>query len=344
MKFLKARVPGTVDIELGKLLQLTSAKLKTAIGDAKLVVVRSQEIDKFGEMDGDFIARQMGDGHRAPERCPCGSASSRACGNRLRRHHSGSWLPIHAGEGRSFSYRQSGRRHDRPPSPLLDRARRSSTRRGRFRVSGAELGYDTDLDFIFPTGIGVFRAGGNLAYHHGGISLQEMVIPILSLRTTNPPKTEGPEGDWSLKGAPKALNNRTFGVTIEHTGLFARSPIAVRPVLMAGGEQVGEAGMAMDAHFDRDSKTVTIDPGRPASVAMLLRREDCASIRIVVLDPTTDSVLVQSEEIHCAPRVLMMNETLRIHCQLATRSTTKSTVSSPVESCARTSSGASRSV
>ena len=35
----------------------------------------------------------------------------------------------------------------------------------------------------------------------------------------------------------------------------------------------------------------------PASVAMVLRREDCASIRIAVLDPATDSVLVQSEEI-----------------------------------------------
>ena len=40
------------------------------------------------------------------------------------------------------------------------------------------------------------------------------------------------------------LNNRTFGVTIGHSGLFAAEPIAVRPVLLAGGEQVGEAGMA----------------------------------------------------------------------------------------------------
>jgi hypothetical protein len=66
---------------------------------------------------------------------------------------------------------------------------------------------------------------------------------------------------------------------------------------MSGGEQVGEAGMALDAHFDREAKTVTIDPGKSASVAMLLRREDCPSIRIAVLDPTTDTMLVQSEDI-----------------------------------------------
>jgi hypothetical protein len=66
---------------------------------------------------------------------------------------------------------------------------------------------------------------------------------------------------------------------------------------MAGGEQAGEAGMAVDATFDRSSKTVTIEPRRPASVAMLLRREDCATIRVAVLDPASDAVLVQSEEI-----------------------------------------------
>ena len=50
-----------IDIELGKLLQMTSAKLKSTLANATLVVVRSQEIDKLGEMDGDFIARQMMD-------------------------------------------------------------------------------------------------------------------------------------------------------------------------------------------------------------------------------------------------------------------------------------------
>jgi hypothetical protein len=294
MKFLKARVPGAVDIELGKLLQLTTAKLKTAIGDAKLVVVRSQEIDKIGEMDGDFIARQMMDTvlqnvARAVRKLAGAGIDS---------------VVITADHGYQFTReKDEAFRTDNPGGDTIDLHRRcwigrgGSNPQGTIRVSGAELGYDTDLDFLFPTGIGVFRAGGNLAYHHGGISLQEMVIPVLTLRTAVPPKTGGLEGDWSLKGVPKTLNNRTFGVTIEHTGLFARAPVAVRPVLMAGGEQVGEAGMVTDAHFDRDSKTVTIDPGRPASVAMLLRREDCASIRIVVLDPVTDSVLVQSEEI-----------------------------------------------
>ena len=119
---------------------------------------------------------------------------------------------------------------------------------------------------------------------------------MITLRTAVPPKAAA-EGEWTLKGVPKVLNNRTFGVTVEYKHLFEREPAVVRPALMAGGEQVGEAGMAVDAQFDRDSKTVTVEPGRPASVAMVLRREDCPAIRVAILDPATDSVLVQSEDI-----------------------------------------------
>lgn len=295
MKFLKARVPGAIDIELGKLLQLTSAKLKTTLANATLVVVRSQEIDKFGEMDGDFIARQMMDTvlqnvARAVRKLAAAGIES---------------VIISADHGYQFtSEKDEAYRTDSPGGDTLDLHRRCWIGRGganpagTVRVTGSELGYDTDLDFIFPTGIGVFKAGGNLAYHHGGVSLQELVVPVLSLRLIAPAAIDRPDGNWKLKGVPNELNNRTFGVTIElSSGLFARESIAVRPVLMAGGEQVGEAGMALDAHFDREAKTVTIEPGKSASVAMLLRREDCPKIRIAVLDPATDAMLVQSEEI-----------------------------------------------
>jgi hypothetical protein len=295
MKFLKARVPGAVDIELGKLLQMTTARLKSALGSSPLVVVRSQEIDKVGEMDGDFIARQMMDTvlqnvARAVRKLALAGIE---------------YVIISADHGYQFtSEKEEAYRTDSPGGDTVDLHRRCWIGRGganpagTIRVTGAELGYDTDLDLIFPTGIGVFKAGGNLAYHHGGISLQELIVPVLTLRIAAPSATKQPEGEWKLKGVPKELNNRTFGVTIElASSLFSPDSLAVRPVLIAGGEQVGEAGMVLDASFDREAKTVTIQPGKSVTVAMLLRRDDCPSIRIVVLDPTTDAVLVQSEEI-----------------------------------------------
>lgn len=294
MKFLKSRVPGAVDIELGKLLQMTSNKLKSALGSAPLMVVRSQEIDKFGEMDGDFVARQVMD--TVLQNVARAVRKIAAAGIE--------YVVISADHGYQFTReKEEAYRTDNPGGATVDLHRRcwigrgGTTPAGTIRVTGADLGYDTDLDFIFPTGIGVFKAGGNLAYHHGGLSLQEMVVPVLTLRTA-PRRQAGPEGDWTLKGVPKELNNRTFGVTIDlASGLFARESVVVRPVLITGGEQVGEAGMAVGAEFDRQAKTVTLQPGKSASVAMLLQRESCPSIRVVLLDPTTDTVLVQSEEI-----------------------------------------------
>ena len=61
MKFCKSKVPDMVEITMGKLLETSAARLTKALGDASLVVVRSQEIDKLGEGGDDWMARQVMD-------------------------------------------------------------------------------------------------------------------------------------------------------------------------------------------------------------------------------------------------------------------------------------------
>ena len=60
-KFLKSRVPGTADLELGKLLGMTSGELRKKINGATLITVRSQDIDAFGETGSNHLARQVMD-------------------------------------------------------------------------------------------------------------------------------------------------------------------------------------------------------------------------------------------------------------------------------------------
>jgi len=55
--------------------------------------------------------------------------------------------------------------------------------------------------------------------------------------------------------------------------------------------------MALDAEFDPRTRCVELKPGTAASVGMLLQSEDCDTVRIVVLDPKTDNVLAQSDEV-----------------------------------------------
>jgi hypothetical protein len=40
-----------------------------------------------------------------------------------------------------------------------------------------------------------------------------------------------------------------------------------------------------------------IEQGKEASVGLMLTRDDCRTVRVVVQDPATDAVLEQSEEL-----------------------------------------------
>jgi hypothetical protein len=94
---------------------------------------------------------------------------------------------------------------------------------------------------------------------------------------------------------PEAITNRTFGVRLLLAGdLFAAAEVPLRVVLLADGEQVGQAGMAIGARLDRDTGLLHVTPNSEASLGLMLLRDDCASIRVVVVDPLTDAVLAQS--------------------------------------------------
>jgi hypothetical protein len=293
MKLVKARVPGTTDIELGTVLQASSRRLENHIKDARLVVVRSQELDALGEGSA-FLARQLMDTvvanvHRAVRKLAAAGIEQ---------------FVITADHGHQFSLEKGDdMKIDAPAGQLIEAHRRcwigrgGGTPAGTRRITGPELGYDTDLEFVFPTGLGVFRSGGGLAYHHGGLSLQEIVIPVLSLRLPRQAKPAGAKVELRLGDVPTVLANRTFGFSLLFDDMFATDPIVVRPALVAEGQQVGSAGMAVDAELDRASACVTLRPNKKASVGMLLTREDCKKVRLVIQDPTTDAVLAQSDEI-----------------------------------------------
>lgn len=299
LRFLKTKVPDAVDVTLGKLLSTPPSRLGKLVGEASLVVVRSQEIDFVGEIDGDLLARQVMDtiiGNLA-------RAVKKLAGAGIVN------FVITADHGHQFSIRKDDdMKTDNPGGDTLDIHRRcwigygGTTPPGTVRVTGAELGYDTNLEFVFPTGLGVFKAGGGLSFHHGSVSLQELVIPVLSLRMPSRESKPPKEQVAQLRGVPATVTNRTFGVKVQVTEQIrldtqVDATIGLRIILLAGGEQVGQAGMAVGAEFDRTSGILRVRPGAEASVGLMLTRDDCSSVRVVIQDPGTDAVLDQSEEL-----------------------------------------------
>ena len=295
LKFLKAKVPDVTDVALGKLLGSSPSKLIKAIRDVSLVVVRSQEIDALGENVDELTARAAMEGVIGNVARAIRKLASAGIEN----------FVVTADHGHQFSIRKGDdMKTDNPGGDTVDIHRRcwighgGATPPGTVRASGAELGYDTDLDFVFPSGLGVFKAGGGLSFHHGSMSLQEIIVPVISLRIPVQGARAPAEKIAQLLGVPHNVTNRTFGVRILMTGdLFRAEPAAVRVVLISGNEQVGHAGMAIGGDLDRESGILHVNPNTAANIGMMLTRDDCDSVRVVVLDPVTDAVLDQSDEL-----------------------------------------------
>ncbi len=295
MKYLRAVRPDAKDIDLGELLQRSAESLKRTLENVPLLVVRSQSIDGLGEMDGGLLARHVMD-------TVIGNIARAV--RRLVKLGFEAFV-VTADHGHQFSVKKGeDMLMDKPGGKTVDQHRRCWAGHGGqvssacLRVTGAELGYDTDLEFIFPKGLAVFRAGGDLAFHHGGISLQELVVPVVTLRA---PSGEAPAETAivaRLAGVPEAITNRTFGVRVHVAAdLFRTEPAALRVVLVSGGEEVGQTGMAMGGELDREAGILRIAPGSEASVGLMLTRDDCKTVRVVVQDPATDAVLDESKEL-----------------------------------------------
>lgn len=294
-KFAAARVPRLVDVTLDELLSLQPSKLNKRLEGAQVVIVRSQEIDHAGEAGFTFHARQVMDTvidnlARAIRKLATAGVEHAV---------------ISADHGHLFftSDRDESMRTDAPGGDTVDLHRRcwigrgGATPPGCLRVAASALGYASDLEFVFPTGAGVFRAGGDLAFHHGGPSLQELIIPVLTVRTKVRDSGRSTAGPVTASGLPEAVTNRIFSVTLvlgEKQMMLGATGMLVRPLLMSAGKQVGAVGMAIDAELDRATGCVKLQPSTPITVAFLLSDESVGSLRVVVQDPATDAELYRS--------------------------------------------------
>ncbi len=294
-KLAASRVPKLVDLTLDELLSLQPSKLHKKLDGAQVIVVRSQEIDHAGENGFTFQARQVMDSvidnlARALRKLATAGVEHAV---------------LTADHGHLFyaSDRDESMRTDAPKGKTVDLHRRcwigrgGDTPPGCVRVTAAALGYDSDLEFVFPSGGGVIKAGGDLAFHHGGPSLQELVIPVVTVRTKGSAAPRPTSSAVTATTLPDVVATRSTSATLVLGGnqlTMGATGMLVRPLLMSGGKQVGAAGLAIGAELDRTTGCVALEPNKPVTVAFVLSDDTVKSLRIVVQDPTTDAELYRS--------------------------------------------------
>lgn len=276
----------TVTYKLGDILRI-SKKIKDDIKNAMLVVVTSQEIDQIGEKTDDFSIGRYSVDILDNVRKALRRVASLGVKNIIITADHG-FLHVDA--------MPSGMKIDAPGGSTYSLHRRAWLGKGGraddsyLRVNASTIGLTGDFECAFPKGMSCFKVrGGNDSYMHGGISLQEIVIPIITLKTKDVIQPQDTEG-VTIKFEKKEITNRFFSVIIVYSaeGMFPKEELIVRVSIMHDAEDAGTVVMA-GYGFNDATKEITLLKDKPNPVTLMLTGTvPVSSVSLHVVDINTD--------------------------------------------------------
>lgn len=265
-------------------------KVSKKLQDKDLLVVRTQDPDAIGENLGQWRARRylsdvIGDIATAVKSV-VSSGFTRVL---ISADHGHVMLPeIPAGD-----VVQS------PPGGWLENKRRCrlgsglSGGPGTITLKAAHVGIQGDvLEVCLPYGFRVFSDGEG--YFHGGLSLQEAVVPVLIFRAGAETHTPTGKPELSINYRSDRFTSRVIGLKIEYRikqlSIGGDPPISVRIEAYDGkGAKANLVGEAADCEA-RDEKTreVTLQANKETPVPILIDPDfDGSEVEIRVSDPRT---------------------------------------------------------
>lgn len=243
MNWLKRQVQVPLAITtLEAMLSKPKAVIEQELQPAHLIVVTSLELDELAETDNIRLARKVMDDVLADLARVVRKLRELGCKT----------IVVAADHGYLFGdVLESSMKLDPPGGKTVDLHRRVWVGQGGaasdavMRTSLASFGLRTDLDIAVPLGFGVFRTpGGARAYFHGGLSPQELTVPVLVLQPTSVGRVTPLNAiEWQLTtGAPK-IATRFFSVIINahSTSMFEFDPPRVRIEIRSKQDVVAEA-------------------------------------------------------------------------------------------------------
>lgn len=266
--------------------------IREEIAKAQFIWVTSTEIDSMGENIQATVARQ----------------TMEALLDNLRRavqqlaHLGVRHIVLIADHGHLFGEEvDPGEKIEAPGGETIALHRRVWIGRGGarhdayIRVREGEIGLAGDLELVFPTGISFFKtAGGNLRFVHGGISPQEMIIPLLRLTVRQKSEPESAL-DVKLSIDKSKITNNVFLMQATYVGgdMFAPEILPLELLVQSEGKIVGQLFSA-DLGYDEKKKIVTLPKGKTSSMTVILYEDiQLKSVDIELLHAETHAVLAQ---------------------------------------------------
>jgi len=298
------------DCTLDELLPQPKRPLKQRFADAQLVVVTSQEIDSLCEGENVSVARQVMD--TLLERLLRGCRVLRNLGAEL--------IVMVADHGFLLGDEiGSDMKVEAPGGQTVDLHRRVWVGKGGaaepacMRAQLAALGVQSDLDVCVPWGLAAFKVkGGAGAYFHGGMSPQELIIPVLAMRPRARVAPVAGDITWQLIPGSAKISTRFISVQVTGVAAGLLEPVApkVRVEVRVGGKPISKAVSASygfeEATGAVQLKLADAPPGesRPVegnTVALMITGETtAATANVVLVDASTGVELAKREGIELA--------------------------------------------
>ena len=299
--FLKenAGVP-VFDAKLDDLLPKPAKKVKEGIQNAQLILITSQEIDELGEADNMAQARLQIDG----------VLSQLRRGVRVLADHRIKTIVLVADHGHLFADEiGEDMKIEAPGGKVEDLHRRvwvgvgGNSEPSYLRTSLASLGVDSEFDIATPWTFAVFKSkGGGRAYFHGGLSPQELIVPVVVMHSAAKPSAPSTGIQWTLTPGTAKLTTRFFSVQIagsqSESSLFGFEPPKVRIELRANKKCVS---LPVSASYGFENATGEVklkiaedDKKRiePNTVTVMLTEEiSQKTVGVYLLDATTGAEL-----------------------------------------------------
>lgn len=229
VKFLQANADTSVfAAKLDDLLPKPKKKVREGIEQATLTLITSQEIDWIGEGDHVRLARLTMDSILYELRRGIQVLSDLGIQT----------IVITADHGHLFGEElKDDMKLDAPGGYKADLHRRVWIGKGGdadpnyLRAKLSDFGLKSEFELVTPRNFACFKAGGGNAYFHGGLSPQELFIPVITLSPKALPQM-GLTSDiqWSISPGSQKITTRFVSVQIKGsaTSLFELVPPRVR--------------------------------------------------------------------------------------------------------------------
>jgi hypothetical protein len=171
------------------------------------------------------------------------------------------------------------------------------------RVALADCGVTSDLDIVVPRGLAVFRAGGGRQFFHGGLSPQELLVPVIVVSVTKSPRPQKLEVRVQVAG--ERVTTGVFAATIEFSGDMFTDEVTVR-VVAAGRSGAPVARIVSGDGYDPERGTISVPAGRASVLTFQITANLAAGSKLdlQVLDARTGVRLGSSSVAVAAPIVV----------------------------------------